>query len=440
MSLEQNNEQHYREIVDKYHDPFANFQMRTWDYVLRPYVDGAAITVTLPPVTEAKGRFYSIMAGANVNNTNNVTITAIGSADWPEDVVLNEEGRGVIFYSDGLKWHYGEQHFTSSLVAGAVNLEEVHLTMDTAGAATVDVSIVRLESAVMLGNSAGAFFAQVNYDAAAAGVSGLSYAIGAEMILPNHAAIPSGHYTCIDYEMSLGDICDWGGGTKVSYMRFAAWGTQTSFDDNAFWFTLAAVEEVDHLVSVNAQTIRCQIEALTAGIDKERFVVLSTEQNILKHHSNVLTGAYGMDIQCTADDVISGGITAYFQANITGQPPGGGVVSGVGIWTNINEAPGTSIFRALDIGIYTAQDLAATELYGCYIDMSLGGAGIVGGRAFQMGFNHSGANALAGWFRAENPGAIGWAAEATDTATKTGDIVFQIGDTFHYIKTWDGPT
>ncbi len=427
-------------VVDKFHAPLVDYTMSVRDYVLRPDATAAAITVTLPPVALARGRFYSVMAHF-ANNTNTITIQdQDDSVGWSEDLVLNEKGRGTIFYSDGREWHYGDKHFTSSLVAGAVNLDEIHLTMDTAGLATVDAFIVRLESDVMLGNSAGAIFAQVNYDAAAAGVGGLSYAIGAEMILPNHAAIASGHYTCLDFEMSLGDTCDWGGGTKVSYMRFACWGTQTNFDDNAFWFTLAAAELTDHLVSVNAQTIRCQIEALTAGINKERFVVLSTEQNILKHHSNVLTGAYGMDIQCTADDVISGGITAYFQANITGQPPGGGVVSGVGIWTNINEAPGTSIFRALDIGIYTAQDLAATELYGCYIDMSLGGAGIVGGRAFQFGFNHSGANALAGLFRAENPGAIGWAAEATDTATKTGDIAFQIGDTFHYIKTWDGPT
>ena len=39
MGLEQNNEQHYREVVDKYVNPNANYQMTTRDYVGRPSAD-----------------------------------------------------------------------------------------------------------------------------------------------------------------------------------------------------------------------------------------------------------------------------------------------------------------------------------------------------------------------------------------------------------------
>ena len=60
MALEQNNEQHYREVPDKFIDPNATVQMTTRDYVVRPSADGDSgpITVTLPPVADAKGRLY----------------------------------------------------------------------------------------------------------------------------------------------------------------------------------------------------------------------------------------------------------------------------------------------------------------------------------------------------------------------------------------------
>ena len=426
-------------VVDVHQFPTTTLAMTVRDLVVRPDATAGAFTITLPPIAEAKGMFFSIIV-QYASNTDLITITDNSDSEvWDGDFTLNEKGRGVIFYSDGMKWHYGSKHFTSSLVAGAVNLDEVHLIMDTAGAATVDAFIVRLESDVMLGNSAGAIFAQVNYDSSSAGISGLSYAIGAEMILPSSAAIPSGHYTCIDYEIGIHPAADWdpAGGTKVSYMRFAVWGTQTNFDDNGFWFTLAATEEVDHLVSVNAQTIRCQVEALTAGINKERFVVLSQTQNILHHNSTVLTGGYGMRVEGTMDDGVSIGTAAYFQANITGQPPGGGVVIGTGMWTNINEAPGSSIFRNIDAGVYSGISLADVDIYGYYCDMSLG-AGGAPARALQFGFNHSG-HALTAFFRAENAGAIAY--DATDPTggggAADGRIKFQIGDNFFYLATYN---
>lgn len=425
-------------VVDKFHAPLADYTMSVRDYVLRPNAAAGPMTVTLPPVALARGRFYSIIAQF-ANNTNTITIEdQTGSEVWSQDIVLNEKGRGAVFYSDGQKWHYGDKHFTSSLVAGAVNLDEVHLTMDTAGVATVDALIVRLTSPVALGNSAGAIFAQVDYSPAAGegAVGGLSYAIGAEMILPNVAAIPSGHYTCVDYEMSLGDTTDWAAeAAKVSYMRFACWGTQDNFDDNAFWFTLAAYEDTDNLVSVNAQTIRCQIEALQAVTNKERFVVLSTEQNILRHVTTITDGNFGMHINSTLDAGASEGIAAYFEGNMTGVPTG--AKKTVGVWTNINDAPTGGSMWNLDLGIYSLQNLAGASLINLYMDMSMG-AGGAPSEAYQFGFNHSG-HALTAWFWASNAGAIAWDNTAIDGATaSTGRIKIMLFGAPAYIATYDG--
>ena len=105
MGLEQNNEQHYREVVDKFHDPYADYQMTTRDYVLRPYTVGAAVTITLPPVAEAKGRFYSIVC-RNADAVNTVTIADRDDSEcWLADIVMNGKCDKILLYSDGLCWH-----------------------------------------------------------------------------------------------------------------------------------------------------------------------------------------------------------------------------------------------------------------------------------------------------------------------------------------------
>ena len=348
MTLDQRGANHQMAVPDKYHDPTASYQMTTRDYVLRPTVALAAITITLPPVGECKGRFYSIFAGGLATNALPVTVqNQDESMGWPEDIVLNEAGRGVTLYSDGLKWHYGEQHFTSSLIAGAVNQTEVHLTMDTAGAATVDVAIVRLESSVMLGNSAGAIFAQVDYDAAAAGVSGLSYAIGAEMKLPNHAAIPSGHYVCIDFEMSTGALTDWGGGTKVSYMRFDDWGAnEAEFAAAAFFFTLAGVRLAGNMISLNCHTIKMQFET---DANKTRYLVCSENEDILTM-GNALTYET---------------ITATYQVGIYGQIAN----------DNANLADGWFVQDWFQLTIEADTDFTGvSQMFGVYAYMTYAGA------------------------------------------------------------------
>lgn len=106
MGLEQNNEQHYREVVDKYGDPVADYQMSTRDYVLRPSpaFGAGGITITLPPVAEAKGRIYTIISrGATAGNT--VTVADMDDSEcWVGDIVMDGPCDRLCLYSDGLAW------------------------------------------------------------------------------------------------------------------------------------------------------------------------------------------------------------------------------------------------------------------------------------------------------------------------------------------------
>jgi len=106
MGLEQNNEQHYREVVDKYVDPAATYQLTTRDYVVRPTANGVsgAIILTLPPVADAKGRFYSIIA-RQADGVNTITITDDNDSEcWLGDIVLDGKCDRALLYSDGLSW------------------------------------------------------------------------------------------------------------------------------------------------------------------------------------------------------------------------------------------------------------------------------------------------------------------------------------------------
>jgi hypothetical protein len=105
MGLEQNNEQHYREVPDKFIDPAADVEMTTRDYVVRPSASPAsgAITITLPPVAEAKGRFYSILA-LDADGTNTITIQDRDDSEYWTDITQNGPGDGNLLYSDGRHW------------------------------------------------------------------------------------------------------------------------------------------------------------------------------------------------------------------------------------------------------------------------------------------------------------------------------------------------
>ena len=112
MSLEDRGAQHDKEIVDKYHNPNADYDMTTFDYVLRPAADGDSgpIVITLPPVSMAKGRWYSIIV-RNADAINTVTVRDFygpgGAGDsecWVGDIVMNGKCDRLLLYSDGLAW------------------------------------------------------------------------------------------------------------------------------------------------------------------------------------------------------------------------------------------------------------------------------------------------------------------------------------------------
>lgn len=105
MSNEQNERQQYRECPDKYIEPHATYQMTTRDYTVRPYTQGVGpITVTLPPVAEARGRFYSIVA-RNASAVNTITISDKNDSECWNDIVMSGKCDAVLLYSDGLFWH-----------------------------------------------------------------------------------------------------------------------------------------------------------------------------------------------------------------------------------------------------------------------------------------------------------------------------------------------
>jgi hypothetical protein len=70
MALEDRGAQHDKEVVDKFIDPNGSVEMTTLDYVVRPSAMTWPMVIVLPPVAEAKGRFYSIVARhASAQNT-----------------------------------------------------------------------------------------------------------------------------------------------------------------------------------------------------------------------------------------------------------------------------------------------------------------------------------------------------------------------------------
>ena len=113
--LEDRSAQHDKEIVDKYHNPVADYTMSVRDYVLRPMAgeDSGPITITLPPVSEAKGRFYSILC-READWINSVTITDQNDSEcWGDDIVCYDKCEPTLWYSDGLYWHMcGALRFT----------------------------------------------------------------------------------------------------------------------------------------------------------------------------------------------------------------------------------------------------------------------------------------------------------------------------------------
>ena len=104
--LEDRFAQHDKVVVDKYTNPQADVQMNVWDYVVRPSANGTsgAWTLTLPPVAEAKGRWYSIIC-RDADGVNTITITDDNDSEcWDGDITFDAKCDRTLAYSDGLAW------------------------------------------------------------------------------------------------------------------------------------------------------------------------------------------------------------------------------------------------------------------------------------------------------------------------------------------------
>ena len=104
MALEDRSSEHQREVVDKFIDPAASVEMTTRNYVVRPSAITAPMVIVLPPVSEAKGRFYSILVRA-ADAVNTITISDKDDSECWTDIVLNGKCDALLLYSDGLFWH-----------------------------------------------------------------------------------------------------------------------------------------------------------------------------------------------------------------------------------------------------------------------------------------------------------------------------------------------
>jgi hypothetical protein len=104
MALEDRGAQHDKEVVDKYIDPAASVEMSTRDYIVRPSALTAPMVIVLPPVAEAKGRFYSIVVRA-ASAINTITVSDRDDSECWADIVLNNKCDRLLMYSDGLFWH-----------------------------------------------------------------------------------------------------------------------------------------------------------------------------------------------------------------------------------------------------------------------------------------------------------------------------------------------
>lgn len=102
--LEDKFAQHDKEVVDKFIDPAASVEMTTSDYVVRPSAMTAPMVIVLPPVAEAKGRFYSIVV-RHASAINTITVSDKDDSECWQDIVLNSKCDRLLMYSDGLFWH-----------------------------------------------------------------------------------------------------------------------------------------------------------------------------------------------------------------------------------------------------------------------------------------------------------------------------------------------
>ena len=95
------------EVADKSVFPVAAYTMSVRDQIVRPAATPAsgAFVLTLPPVAEARGLWFSIIC-RNADAVNTVTVADQDDSEcWAGDVVLNGKCDRLLLFSDGMAWH-----------------------------------------------------------------------------------------------------------------------------------------------------------------------------------------------------------------------------------------------------------------------------------------------------------------------------------------------
>ena len=253
MSLERLGAQHEMAVVDKYHAPIADYTMTARDYIVRPSADddSGPITITLPPVSLAKGRFYSIFV-RDADGTNTVTIDDNNddSERWfLTGIPFNERGQGGIFYSDGQRWNTMAQGIAGNQFSSARvdAVERVHshisqLISEAASAVTMTEAMrVTATADVLTGAWYNAICGVVDYQDDGY-VTGLAGVICAEIDMPT-SGVPGGSGT---YWLFEGEInCPTGftaGGVPMAVIGLNVWGAaKTEFDTVGLLFDISGV-------------------------------------------------------------------------------------------------------------------------------------------------------------------------------------------------------
>jgi len=109
-------------VMGKFAAVTADYQMTERDYAVRIWANDASgpITLTLPPVEQAKGRVYcGVCREADVNAA--VLVQDKDDSEcWMGDFVMDGDCDSFMCYSDGLKWFCSvEQKFQGSPSASA---------------------------------------------------------------------------------------------------------------------------------------------------------------------------------------------------------------------------------------------------------------------------------------------------------------------------------
>ncbi len=104
MSLERTPREH-ENLVNVASFKTADYQMTPYDYVIRVNASAAAVVITLPPVAEAAGKFYSVgVRDASV--AFDVTLQDKDDSECWTDITFDAPCDGALLYSDGLRWWF----------------------------------------------------------------------------------------------------------------------------------------------------------------------------------------------------------------------------------------------------------------------------------------------------------------------------------------------